>query len=162
MSETCSNTETTAHELFIERVIEAPRKNVWRCWTEIALIDEWFCPRPWRSFHSVLDVRAGGSATLEMRGPNGERMPHAGVFLAVEPMTRLVMTDAFVSAWVPSNNAFMVAEVVLSDTANGHTHIRWSARHWTEESRKQHEAMGFHEGWRAAAAQLNEVAKGIG
>jgi uncharacterized protein YndB with AHSA1/START domain len=158
---TCSNAGSFAHELFIERVLDAPRQNVWRCWTEIALIDEWFCPRPWRSYHSVLDVRVGGQAVLEMRGPNGESMPHAGVFLAVEPQARLVTTDAFVSAWVPASKAFMVAEVIFTDATNGGTHMRWSARHWTTEDRDRHLKMGFYEGWNAAATQLNAVASGL-
>jgi uncharacterized protein YndB with AHSA1/START domain len=160
-TESCTNSQTSAHELFIERVLDAPRKAVWRCWTEIELIDEWFCPKPWRSFHSVLDVRVGGQAVLEMRGPNGEKMPHAGVFLAVEPHARLVMTDAFVSAWVPANKAFMVAEVALTDASNGRTHMRWSARHWSDEDREMHLKMGFYDGWNAAADQLNSLARSL-
>ena len=32
------------------------------------------------------------------------------------------------------------------------------ARHWTEEARQQHEAMGFHTGWGQCADQLAELA----
>ncbi len=32
-------------------------------------------------------------------------------------------------------------------------------RHWNEETLKQHEAMGFHEGWSIVAGQLAELAE---
>jgi uncharacterized protein YndB with AHSA1/START domain len=31
--------------------------------------------------------------------------------------------------------------------------------HWNAETLKEHEAMGFHEGWGKAADQLEELAK---
>ena len=33
--------------LEIERIIQAPRKTVWRCWTEPELLRQWYCPAPW-------------------------------------------------------------------------------------------------------------------
>jgi uncharacterized protein YndB with AHSA1/START domain len=32
-------------------------------------------------------------------------------------------------------------------------------RHWNEETLKQHERMGFHEGWGIVAGQLAELAE---
>ena len=39
---------------------------------------------------------------------------------------------------------------------------RYTARvlHWSEEAMKQHEEMGFHEGWGAVAGQLADLAEG--
>jgi uncharacterized protein YndB with AHSA1/START domain len=33
------------------------------------------------------------------------------------------------------------------------------ALHWTEEARKQHEEMGFHEGWGQTTGQLEALAR---
>jgi len=33
------------------------------------------------------------------------------------------------------------------------------ARHWNEEDKKSHEAMGFHDGWGKAADQLAQFAQ---
>jgi uncharacterized protein YndB with AHSA1/START domain len=71
-----------------------------------------------------------------------------------------VFTDAFVGDWRPgAGKPFMVGYVDLSDAPGGKTQMNWSARHWLMEDRQSHEKMGFHEGWNAAAAQLDELAK---
>ena len=34
------------HELVITRLIDAPREKLFRCWTEPALLTQWFTPPP--------------------------------------------------------------------------------------------------------------------
>ena len=47
---TDTSTRTAArYVLEINRVLDAPVKNVWRCWTEPKLMEDWFCPKPWRA-----------------------------------------------------------------------------------------------------------------
>ena len=147
-----------AHALTIERVLAAPAGNVWRCWTEPELFERWFCPKPWHVSDVTMDVRPGGEVSMTMNGPEGERFESTGVFLAVEPMHRLVTTDAFRPGWIPSERAFMVAETLLADAGGGRTDYVARALHWDEASRKEHEAMGFHEGWGKAVDQLEELA----
>jgi uncharacterized protein YndB with AHSA1/START domain len=82
------------------------------------------------------------------------------VFLEVVPNKKIVFTDAFTSAWQPSDKAFMVGEVSFEDLGNGKTRYTARVRHWSEEDRQSHEKMGFHEGWAKAAEQLAEVVEG--
>ena len=35
--------------LTLTRVLNAPREKVYRCWTEPALLKQWFTPAPWRT-----------------------------------------------------------------------------------------------------------------
>jgi uncharacterized protein YndB with AHSA1/START domain len=63
------------------------------------------------------------------------------VFLEVIPNEKIVFTDAYTSAWVPSGKPF---------TAR--------VRHWSAADRETHEKMGFHEGWEICTDQLAEVA----
>lgn len=144
--------------LTLERTLSAPRAAVWRCWTEPDLLCQWFCPKPWGVSHAVMELRAGGRFFTHMVGPAGEQMPNDGVFLQVEQGNKLVFTDAFVSAWVPSGKAFMVGEITLADAPGGGTHYRARALHWSEADMQQHEAMGFHAGWAAATQQLQDLA----
>jgi uncharacterized protein YndB with AHSA1/START domain len=148
-----------SNELVLERTLQASRMAIWRCWTEPALMPIWFCPKPWYVSDVKLDLRAGGASSMMMNGPQGEKFPNGGVYLLVDEGRRLVFTDAFTSAWQPSGKAFMVGDIQLSDAPGGGTLYRASARHWSEEDRKQHEAMGFHEGWGKAADQLEALAK---
>lgn len=157
-----TNATTAAAPRFVltlDRVLDAPLANIWRCWTEPALLEEWFCPKPWRATEVTMDLRPGGEMTSIFRGPDGESFPNAGVFLEVVPMKRIVSTDAFRGGWVPSERAYMVTETLLADSGPGRTHMIWRALHWNEETMKEHEAMGFHDGWGAAASQLEALAK---
>lgn len=146
-------------ELAIGRLLDCAPAAAWRCWTEPDLIVRWFTPPPFRTVRAELDVRPGGANLIVMRGPDGAEFPNRGVYLAVEPGRRLVFTDAFVEAWVPSPKPFMTAEVTLEDAPGGRTRYTARARHWTAEDRAQHEAMGFHTGWGVAAEQLEAAAR---
>lgn len=147
--------------LALDRILDASLANVWRCWTEPALLEQWFCPKPWRATEVVMDLRTGGEMTSVFRGPDDECFPNAGVFLEVVPMKRIVSTDAFRAGWVPSERAYMVVETLFAEAGQGRTHFIWRALHWTEETMKEHEAMGFHEGWGMAATQLEALAKSL-
>jgi uncharacterized protein YndB with AHSA1/START domain len=153
----CMTTETTAHTLALSRLLPVPRAKLWRCWTEPELLKQWFCPKPWMVTQAEMDLRAGGASLVVMRGPEGQEMPHRGVYLEVVPGEKIVFTDAFVRAWVPSGKAFMVATVTMADEAGGTRYIA-EVGHWSDEDRKQHEAMGFHEGWGIATDQLAALA----
>ena len=144
-------------ELSLTRMIAAPRLALYRCWTEPALLSQWFCPPPWTVPHAEMDVRPGGSSLVIMRGPNGEEMPNRGVYLDVVPGERLVFTDAFVRAWEPSERPFMTVILTFEDDAR-QTRYTAKVRHWTVEAREQHERMGFHAGWAIATDQLAALA----
>jgi len=146
--------ETARHELILMREIDAPPEKIFRAWTDSELLKQWFCPKPWGVSHAELDVRAGGSSIIVMKGPNGEEVENRGVYLEVVPNKKIVFTDAFKSAWVPSDKPFMTGIVLLEPLGDGRTKYTAMARHWTEEDKQTHEAMGFHEGWGAAADQL--------
>lgn len=150
---------TNDRTLILERTIKASRQKVWRCWTESDLLKQWYCPKPWSVSHAELDVRAGGINLVVMQGPDGQQMSVPGVYLDVEPGTRLVFTDAFERAWVPSAKAFMVADITLSDTPEGHTQYTARVLHWSVADREAHQKMGFHVGWGIAADQLEALAQ---
>lgn len=147
------------HVLTLQRVIDAPADKLWRCWTEPDLLNQWFCPKPWTVTDSRVDLRPGGESYNVMNGPDGERFENTGVYLEVVPGEKLVFTDAFLPGWVPSGRPFMVGEVVFEDLGDGRTSYTARAMHWSAETMKEHEAMGFHEGWGKAADQLEELAK---
>ena len=153
-------TPTTEHELVLTRLIDAPREKLYRCWTEPALVTQWFAPLPWTTPRAEMDVRPGGSSLVVMRGPDGTEFPNPGVFLEVVPNERLVVTDAYTEAWVPSGKPFMTLVLTLEDEA-GKTRYTARARHWNAADREAHEKMGFHQGWGICTDQLTALAKRI-
>jgi uncharacterized protein YndB with AHSA1/START domain len=146
-------------ELSLTRIIDVPADKLFKCWTTAERMHEWFCPKPWTVSHAEIDVRPGGSSAITMRGPEGQEFPNLGIYLEVVENRRLVFTDAFVAAGVPSEKAFMVAIIEFEDLGDGKTRYTATARHWTVEDRKAHEQMGFHEGWGVVADQMAEVAR---
>lgn len=160
MTDTMTRT-APKYVLEINRVLDAPVKNVWRCWAEPKLLEQWFCPKPWYISDVKQEMRPGGVSAFTMHGPDGEVFPNIGVFLEVIPERKIVTTDAFLPGWIPADQAFMVAETLMEDAGGGKTKYIARAMHWSEESLKQHEAMGFHEGWGMTTTQLEALAKSL-
>jgi uncharacterized protein YndB with AHSA1/START domain len=147
---------TSDRELVLTRLIDAPRESLYRAWTEPARLKQWFAPMPWTTSHAELDVRPGGAATVTMRSPDGNDMPCPGVYLEVVPNQRLVFTDAYTSAWQPSQKPFMTVILTFEDEG-GKTRYTARVRHWTVADRETHEKMGFHAGWAQCADQLTAL-----
>jgi uncharacterized protein YndB with AHSA1/START domain len=149
-----------AHEIFIERTLDASPDKVWRCWTEPALMVKWFTPAPFSTESVDADLRPGGYCNTTMKSPDGQLIPNPGQYLEVVPGKRLVFTDAFLGDWIPKEGApFFVGIIELSEAPGGKTKYVARARHWTAEASAQHEAMGFTVGWNAAADQLEALAR---
>jgi uncharacterized protein YndB with AHSA1/START domain len=149
-----------SRDLLITRIIPAPRAIVWRCWSEPELLMRWFCPLPWRVTKAEMDLRAGGRSNIRMEGPEGQVHDNAGTYLEVVSGRSIIFTDAMTEGFIPSKGEpFMVGHVTLTDAPDGQTQMDWGARHWSDAARQKHEAMGFHEGWSAAAAQLADLAR---
>src|SRR5262245_59454426 len=132
--------------LVLERVFNATPDRVYRCWTEPKLMMKWFVPKPWSIASCELDLRPGGICKTVMKDPDGNEYPNVGVYLDVVKDRRLVFTDAFVEAWVPSEKAFMTAEVTMEPLPGGKTKYAAIARHWSVEDTETHVKMGFYEG----------------
>jgi len=140
-------------ELSVTCHIRAAPHVVWHAMTE--RMPEWFCPRPWRFEVVEQDRRPGGRDVGIMHGPNGEQMRAEGIYLAYEPGRRFVVTDALTADFLPQG-PFMVGSFEIAPEGDG-TRYTARARHWTEEAMKQHQEMGFEQGWTASAEQLKAL-----
>ena len=156
---TATPDDRSGHTLQIDVTLQARRASIWRCWTETALFCQWFCPAPWKVTEADFNLRPGGRMNNVMQGPNGERFDNTGIWLVIEPMSRLVFTDAFREEYIPLPNPFMTGFVELSDVGLEATRMVWGARHATEEDARKHLEMGFEQGWRTAARQLEDIAR---
>lgn len=143
------------HPLRVTRHIAASPDRVWQVMTE--RLEDYWCPRPWRTEIIEIDWRSGGRMATTMCGPDGERHEGDGVLLEVTPGKRIVFTDAFRAGWIPQP-AFMVGclEIAPEDEGTRYTATTW---HWTKEACEQHKAMGFEAGWARMADQLAELAE---
>jgi uncharacterized protein YndB with AHSA1/START domain len=145
------------YDLVLTRLIDAPREKLYRAWTEPEIMKEWFAPKPWTTTRAETDVRPGGSSLVVMASPDGKEYPNRGVYLEVVKNERLVFTDAYTSAWVPSAKPFMTV-ILTFENEGGKTRYTACVRHWTAEDKAAHEKMGFHGGWGLCTDQLAAIA----
>ncbi|MGG5823379.1 SRPBCC family protein [Falsiroseomonas sp. HW251] len=145
-----------SRDLLFTRVVALTPEQLWRGWTEPALLKEWFCPRPWRVTEAEVDLRPGGRFRTLMQGPNGEQHDHRGCWLELVPHRRLTWTDALLEDFRPGPNPFVTATLTLEPVAEGTRYVAW-VRHKDAAEREKHEAMGFQEGWGKALDQLVEL-----
>ncbi|MEQ8504342.1 MAG: SRPBCC family protein [Rhodospirillales bacterium] len=144
-------------DLSFTRVLEVPRALIWECWTTPEHIVQFFVPRPHRVTFCDIDLRVGGrfNTTFEVEG---NAMENNGVYLDVVEEEKLVFTDAYSEGWKPAPDPFMTAILLLADMGDGKTEYTAIARHRSPDSRKQHEDMGFYDGWGTVVDQLVEYA----
>jgi uncharacterized protein YndB with AHSA1/START domain len=147
-------------DLVLERVVDVPEELVWEAWTKPEHLKKWFSPAPWRTTECEIDLRPGGIFRTVMRGPAGEESDSVGCYLEIVPNKRLVWTDALLPGWRPAESArFSFTAIIALEALGQKTRYIATAMHRDEAGRKEHEEMGFHEGWGAALDQLVAHAK---
>jgi uncharacterized protein YndB with AHSA1/START domain len=145
-------------DLRLERVVDVAPELVWAAWTEPKHMVKWFTPAPWSTKSADVDLRPGGRFNFVMLSPEGQEFPHQGCLLEVVPNRRLAWTDTMTEGYRPSANPFFSAIVEIAPEGKGTRYVA-TAIHGTEETRKKHEEMGFHDGWAKALDQLVALAK---
>jgi uncharacterized protein YndB with AHSA1/START domain len=85
-------TEPAERVLVIERVFDAQRELVFKCWTKPEHLARWIGPRGFSSTILACELRQGGNYRMRMRGPDGQDRWHHGVFREIVPPERIVRT----------------------------------------------------------------------
>jgi uncharacterized protein YndB with AHSA1/START domain len=155
-------------DLVLERVVDVPRELVWRAWTVPEHLMKWFTPAPWTTVEAELDLRPGGIFRTVMCSPEGQRFNNVGCYLEVLPNERLIWTNALSPGFRPAGTPtadmpecehFAFTAVLTLTAAGAGTRYQALVMHSTEASRRQHDEMGFQEGWGKALDQLVAAAK---
>ena len=81
--------------IVITRDFDAPRKLVWRAWTEPALLMRWWGPGGFTAPVCRVDLRVGGSYLFCMRSPEGKDYWSTGIYREIVEPERIVFTDFF-------------------------------------------------------------------
>jgi uncharacterized protein YndB with AHSA1/START domain len=130
----------TAHEITVVRVLDAPREEVWKAWTEPDELACWWGPRGWSTAPSdvTIDVRPGGIMRVRsVSDDDGAEMITTGVFREVTEPERLAFEESSEDAWHEGADSV----VTFSDLGAGRTEmVLRSTIHTTDEMRAQAEA----------------------
>ena len=84
-----------ARKIHVERSFDAPVDLVWKAWTDPAITDQWWAPKPWRAETKSQDFREGGRWIYCMVGPEGERHWCLFEYKSIHPQKSYSGMDAF-------------------------------------------------------------------
>ncbi len=84
------NPDEPKNELVLTRVFDAPRRLVFKVWTDPAHVAQWWGPHGFKTTIQEMDVRPGGRWRYAMRGPDGNDYPFDGAFVEIVEPERLV------------------------------------------------------------------------
>lgn len=92
------NQNTGEQELVIMRIFDAPRKLVWKAWTDPEYMKRWWGPKGFTSPVSRIDFRVGGIYLNCMRSPEGQDYWSTGIYREIVELEKIVCTDSFSDA----------------------------------------------------------------
>lgn len=149
-------------DLLLERVVDLSPALIWQAWTDPEHLKKWFAPKPWETIDCEIDLRPGGMFRTVMRSPEGEEFPGVGCYLEIIPQQKLIWTNLLEPGYRPAApvtggkecDALLFTGVISIEAHGTGTKYTALVMHITEQDRKKHEDMGFHEGWGAALDQL--------
>jgi len=148
-------------DLNFQRTVPVEPGDIWRCWTQPKHLMPWFTPEPWKSVACEIDLRPGGIFSTLMRSPEGKDFPNLGTFLEIVPNRRLVWTNALEPGFRPSAllsetpcEGFAFTAIIALEPVDAGTKYHARVLHADEAGMKQHEAMGFEQGWGKALDQM--------
>jgi uncharacterized protein YndB with AHSA1/START domain len=149
-------------ELVITRVFDAPRKLVFKAWTNPAYLIHWWAPNGCTTPFCKVDLRVGGKFHFCMRMPNGLEIWGLGIYREIVEPERIVYVDTFadadgnvvppahygMSAGYPSETAV----TVTFSESDGKTIL--TLRHSVPQSFAERE--GMQQGWSEMLDRLSE------
>ena len=138
-------------QISVSRTFEALLELLWKAWTEPEHFMQWYGPRGFTTPHCEIDLRVGRRHLWSMRSPDGNEMFFTGEYTEVEPMKRLVFTDAMSDSEGNAMPGMGAMEVTVAFShAGGRTTVTVS--HMGME--------GAAMGWEQALDKLQEILTG--
>ena len=91
MSNVKDNSNTADRELFISRLLNAPRELVWEVWTKPEHIKNWWGPEGFKNSIATMDVKPGGEWEFIMHGPDGTDYKNKHIYIELVEPEKIVM-----------------------------------------------------------------------
>jgi uncharacterized protein YndB with AHSA1/START domain len=152
-------------EFVITRVLDAPRKFVFRSWTEAQHLSRWFGPKGTTITAARMDLRPKGVFHYCMQTPDGREMWGKWVFRDIAEPERIVLVNSFSDSeggltrhpLSPTWPLQMLSTTVFRDQG-GKTKlsVRWVPIHATQEELETFRGAfdGMQAGWTGTLDQL--------
>jgi len=134
--------------LHVRRTVAAPRKRVFRAWTEPQALEHWFRPMGYRISVTTLELHVGGGYRFELLDQDTVSGYIMGTYLEIAPPERLVFT--WVSDGTRDEQTLVTVEFIEKDD---HTEIRLTHDRLADEAM----VLAHQNGWESCLDQLQHV-----
>lgn len=134
-------------EITISRHFSAPRETVFAEWLEAESLKDWFTPQTYTGILAKADARVGGRWQVEYQSPGGGRITEHGIYKAIEPFERLVLT---LSQSVDPDSPETTIFVTLEEGADGGTLMHFRQTGFKNAAHRD----GIAEGWMGCFKKL--------
>ena len=147
------------NQILITREFDAPRRNVWRAYTEPELIKRW-----WAGDHGTVtsvdvDLRVGGRWRYVMVANGGFEVAFHGQYREIQAPERLVNTEAFEGIPDPDGNAALCT-LTLTEK-DGRTYLEMLSEHKDQAGRDAVISSGMEAGMQKSYDELERVAASL-
>ena len=112
-------------EVITTRVVNVPREDVFRAWTDPAILAKWWGPKGFTNTFHTFDLKVEGLWEFTMQGPDGANYNNTCVFKRIEPPGYLEFDHL-------KEMHFYKAIVTFVEVEGG-TRIEWTMRFNTAE-----------------------------
>ncbi len=156
MAESNASNKAEAHgtgmEVAFTRVFDAPRRLVFKVWTDPKHVAQWWGPHGFTCPRCELDVRAGGAIRIDMRGPDGNIYPMTGAFQEIVEPERIVFISSALDE--AGNSLFDVINTVTFAETGGKTTLTLHARVVKATAAAPQYLKGMQIGWTQSLERL--------
>jgi uncharacterized protein YndB with AHSA1/START domain len=135
-------------EVTFTRVLNAPRDVVFRAWTDMKQLSQWWGPEMFSIPRATLEPRIGGAVFIEMEGPDGELYPVKGRVVDYVENERLVYTGRIIETSAGVFEMEAVTSVIVTDAGPGRTKLVVRARVTKATDKAAFALAGMEEGYR--------------
>ena len=115
-------TKPSDREIALTRIFDAPRKIVFKSYTDPDLIPQWWGPRDVTTIVDHMNMRPGGIWRFVQRGPDGNEYAFNGVYRGIVPPDWLAYTFEF-----ESTSGHVLLETVTFEDRGGKTKVTATA-----------------------------------
>ena len=141
----------------VTRRFNAPVAKVWQAWTDPALLERWWGPKPWNAVTKTMDFKPGGQWLYSMVGPAGEVHWSHSSFIAVGTHTFEASSTFSDENGVPAPGFSPSKWNVAMKQEGDKTIVNVTLTFETEADLEKLVAMGFQGGFTIGLNQLDEL-----
>ncbi|MEO8885044.1 MAG: SRPBCC domain-containing protein [Mucilaginibacter sp.] len=158
MNSTVINKDLPNKKLKVTRHFNAPIAKIWEAWTNPALLEKWWGPKPWTAVTKTMDFKAGGLWLYKMTGPDGEGQWCRVDIHTVDAPNGFTSTATFSDEDGVKTGTFPDGHWNTQFFADGDgTRVEATLTFDTLADMEQLVAMGFEQGFTMGLNQLEEL-----